>query len=88
MLLSFEKTAVHPFSPRRQQGRTGFDIFTPHHLRILPRQKVVVDFLLAVQMPPDHRGQLRLKPPAADQLIFHAQELSECDGGGGGGGSV
>lgn len=76
-MLSFQKTAVHPFPPTRHVllGH-GFNIFTPHEIHLLPGHKVVVDFLLTVQLPPHHRGLLRLKP-SGRKLLFHAAPLCE-----------
>ena len=80
-MLAFRKTADHPFLPRRapfpRQGT--YNLFTPVHIRLLPGQKAVVDFLLTVDLPPNHRVQWRLgkSPGRPQKLKLHAATLGE-----------
>ena len=83
-MLSFTKTAVHPFLPTRHapalQG--GYNVFMPHQIRLLPGQTVVVDFMLSVQLPEGYTGELRLKN-TAKKIILHSTPLGERDDDGG-----
>ena len=86
MALTFIKTAVHPFTPARHPPIHGsnFNLFNPNHLRLLPGQTVVVDFLLAVELPLGYHGEIKMKskgemraPLASEKLRLHAAPLSK-----------
>lgn len=75
-MLSFSRTAVHPYLPTRQPGTFDYALYTPCQIDLLPGQRATVDFLLAVELPPGHRADLRLL--ASDQkLHLHASPLCE-----------
>jgi hypothetical protein len=77
-MLSFAKTAVHPFLPTRYDPvkQPGYSVFMPHQIRLLPGQTVVVDFLLSVQLPEGYCGELRIYNTGR-KLHLHAAPLGE-----------
>jgi hypothetical protein len=67
-MLTFSKTAVHPFMPMRLPG-SGYNVFTPHQIHLLAGQSVTVDFLVAVHLPAGYRADLKLKPTDRKLLL-------------------
>lgn len=76
-MLSFSRTALHPFAPTRHPATLhSFNLYTPCQIHLLPGQRVTVDFLLTVDLPEGHRGEIRLKP-LDRKLRLHAETLCE-----------
>jgi hypothetical protein len=76
-MLSFTKTALHPFAPvRHQDSASDYDLYTPCLVHLLPGHRVTVDFQLAVLLPPGHRADLRLAP-THHKLRLHSLPLCE-----------
>jgi dUTPase len=65
-MLKFIQTSEQAFKPvRRTAGSAGFDLPIPHALRICPGEKVCIDLLNRVILPPGFSGLLVLRSSAA-----------------------
>ena len=77
-MLSFHKTAVHPFQPTRHHAifGHGFNLYMPMQVNLLPGQTVMVDFLVAVTIPEGYRAEMKIKT-SGRKLLLRATPLSE-----------